>query len=70
MLISNFKKSDLFDAELEIMSFDNIFIPNKLLNEFRRKVFDEIFEAFTKTAKHELKSIKISRFSNISTRTW
>ena len=62
-LISNFKKSDLFDAELEIMSFDNIFIPNKLLNEFRRKVFDEIFEAFTKTAKHELKSIKINKIS-------
>jgi hypothetical protein len=33
------------------------------LNEFRRKVFDEIFEAFTKTAKHELKSIKINKIS-------
>lgn len=62
-LISNFKKSDLFDAELEIMNFDNIFIPNKLLNEFRRKVFDTLFEAYTKNAKHELKNIKINRIT-------
>lgn len=58
-LISNFHKSDIFDAELDIVKLDNVFIPNKLLNEFRRNVFDEAYKVFTQNAKHDLKAIKI-----------
>ena len=58
-LISNFKKSELFSVNLELVEFDNVFIPNKLLNEFRRKVFDAIFEAFTKPAKRNFEKVKL-----------
>ena len=60
-LISNFKKNELFDAELEIKHLDSVFIPTKLLNEFRRNVFDKAFESFTKNAKMSLKKVKIQQ---------
>ena len=59
-LISNFKKSDLFNVKLDIVVLDEVFIPSKLLNEFRRKVFNEIYNALTKNAKHDEKYIKIN----------
>ena len=45
--------------ELETEKLDNVFIPNKLLNDFRRSVFDSAYLAFTKKAKHNLKKITI-----------
>ena len=59
-LISNFKKSEIFEAELEIVKLENVFVLNKALNDFRRKVFDEAYDSFTKNAKHDLKSLKIT----------
>ena len=59
-IVSNFRKSDIFDANIEIMVLDNVFIPNKLLNDFRRKVFDVIYNSLTKSAKRFKKKQKIS----------
>ncbi len=64
-LFSNFSKSDLFNVKLDIVLLDNVFVPNKLLNEFRRKVFDEAYVALTKNAKHDLKYVKSIKFPAI-----
>ena len=59
--ISNFKKSDLFDAEIKFVSFDDLFIPTKILNEFRRSVFEKVQNIVTKKRKRDLKKIKINK---------
>ena len=59
--ISNFKKSDLFDAEISFVSFDDVFIPTKILNEFRRSVFEKVQNIVTKKRKRDLKKIKINK---------
>lgn len=47
-LIENFNKSELFLARLSVAVLDNVFIQKKQLNEFRREVFDKVFNALTK----------------------
>lgn len=59
--ISNFKKSDLFDAEISFVSFDDVFIPTKILNEFRRSVFEKVQNIIIKKRKRVLKKIKINK---------
>ena len=44
-LEDNFSKSELFKVNLTVNAFDKIFITKKLLNEFRRKVFERAFNA-------------------------
>ena len=58
-LITNFKKNEVFEAELDIIKLDNVFLPNKLLNEFRRNVFDEAYKVYNKDKKRNLKSFNI-----------
>ena len=50
-ITDNFSKSEFFDANITFDAFDNVFMLKKLLNEFRRKVYDEIFKL--KTEKHK-----------------
>jgi len=57
--VSNFKKSETFDACLTFEHFDNVFVPIKILNEFRRNVFEEIQNNITKKRKRNLKSVKL-----------
>ena len=64
-IISNFKKSDLFDAGLDFEVLDDVFIPMKLLNAFRRNVFEVIYNKLTKKRKKHLKSIKINKKLNV-----
>ena len=59
-IISNFKKSDIFDVDIKIEVLENVFIPTKLLNEFRRNVFEKVYEFITKKRKRDLKTIKIN----------
>ncbi len=65
-LILNFKKSDLFDVQIEIVCLDDVFIPVKILNEFRRNVFERIFEVIVKKRKRSLKKIKINNILHFS----
>jgi len=55
----NFKKSDLFDAEILVESLDSVFMPKQRLNEFRRRVFDKVHEEFVKPFEHDFKKIKV-----------
>ena len=64
-IISNFKKSDLFDVDLDFEVLDEVFIPIKFLNEFRRNVFDVIYNSIAKKRKKNLKNIKINSKLNI-----
>lgn len=57
--VFNFKKSEVFDVCLIFKCFDSVFIPTKILNEFRRKVFEEVKNNITKKRKRNLKSVKI-----------
>jgi len=66
---SNFKKSELFDIKLNILKFDNIFMPKQKLNAFRRNVFDMIYEKLTKQHERNLKSIHLSNNYKIQTLT-
>ncbi|MBR4999234.1 MAG: DUF3656 domain-containing protein, partial [Clostridia bacterium] len=53
---NNFSKSELFEAELDC-DVDNFFLPKKVLNDFRRNVFEKIFEALTDVKKEKVNKI-------------
>lgn len=59
-IISNFKKSDFFEPIVKIRILDNVFMKKQSLNQFRRCVYDKLFEYLTKQFKHNLQKIKIS----------
>lgn len=66
---SNFSKSEFFNADIEILKLEKVFITKQKLNDFRRKVFDEIIKTLTKVdkkiAKKPLPKLpKIQRFSD------
>ena len=50
-LNDNFLKSELFNAKLNIIKLDNVFIAKQKLNEFRRQVFNTLTEQLTKNDK-------------------
>ena len=58
-LKDNFNKSELFEAKVEVETLGNVFMPKQKLNEFRRRVFYEIFSQLTEKHRHNLKKIKI-----------
>ena len=60
-LESNFSKSEIFNAKLDIVNLDSIFLPKQKLNDFRRKVFDAIHENIVLQKQHNLKKIKINK---------
>lgn len=59
-IILNFEKSDVFDVDIKINVLENVFIPTKLLNEFRRNVFEKVYNFIIKKRKRNLKTLKIS----------
>lgn len=69
-LISNFDKSEWFDAQVNICEFEQVFISKSVLNEFRRKVFSELYFAITMPYKRTLSACtvkiegKVNAFSN------
>ena len=46
-LANNFKKSEYFNVNLNIVKLDCVFLQMKLLNSFRRNVFEKAFEVLT-----------------------
>ncbi len=63
-IIKNFNKSEYFDARIDISRLDNVFIPVKELNEFRRQVFQSIYAELTNNKKENLNNIKVVNVDN------
>ena len=70
--ILNFNKSELFEANLSF-DVDNVFLPKQKVNEFRRSVFEKIFNLLTENKKEKYEKIiikslkkckKIKKFNN------
>jgi len=64
-LKTNFNKNEFFEADLSF-ELEKVFLPKKEINEFRRKVFEEVKKILTKNNhvkknKINLKSIKINK---------
>lgn len=58
-IADNFKKHELFEGKVEVCKLDNVFMPKQQLNEFRRNVFDKVFEVVTNAFRHDLKKIEV-----------
>ena len=62
-LKTNFNKSDFFEVEL-CCELENVFLPKKDLNEFRRKVIEEIFKIHTLNKRKKLNKILLNSLKN------
>ncbi len=63
---NNFNKSELFDAKINFIAFDSIFMPKQQLNEFRRSVFEKV-ECFLTTTTRNIKKFDVKKdYSAIS----
>ena len=69
---NNFSKSEIFEADLDC-ELENVFLPKKVLNEFRRSVFERIKNILIENKKEKLNKIttnsiknnkKINKFNN------
>lgn len=65
-LLNNFDKSELFEADLNIVELDNVFITKQKLNEFRRNVFDYIKKTIISSFQKNIGKIKIKIPKNIN----
>jgi len=64
-LIDNFNKNEFFDVKLNIRVLDKVFIQKQVLNEFRRKVFQEVVNLKINKYKNNLEKINIKIKKNI-----
>lgn len=64
--VENFKKSDLFEAELDC-NLDNIFMSKQQLNEFRRQVFENVKNFLNQTNREVLEKIEVEILPSIQT---
>ena len=55
----NFAKSDIFAANLSFENFESVFLTKKQLNDFRRVVFETVFEKLTTVSNKQLKTVKL-----------
>ena len=63
-LKTNFNKSEWFDAEL-VCEIENVFITKKLLNEFRREIFEKIRNVLIENKKEKINKINLKLIKNI-----
>ena len=59
-IVENFSKSEFFEGVIAFKKFDQVFMPKKSLNEFRRSVFEKVFETLTKESEHSLQKIQVT----------
>ncbi len=57
-LVKNFAKSEYFEAQI-VSDIDNVFLPKKLLNDFRRKVFDKVYEILTRVDRQSIEKLTL-----------
>lgn len=62
---NNFKKNPVFMPKIKIENLENVFISKQQLNEFRREVFDTIYNSLTSRFCHNLKKIKIKNYHKV-----
>lgn len=60
---NNFSKSDLFEVDLHC-EIGNAFLPKKVLNEFRRNVFEKIKDILIGNKKEKLNKINLKLIKN------
>lgn len=65
-IMSNFSKSEYFDARLTVVEKGKTFMRKQSLNHFRRKVLGEIYRELTAPYKRELKEIKLLSSESVS----
>lgn len=58
-VVANFAKHDLFVGNIEFGEFDRVFIPKKELNEFRRRVYDAVFNRLTEVKREKLEKLSL-----------
>ena len=63
---NNFNKSELFDAKINFITFNSIFMPKQQLNEFRRTVFEKIEDCLTKVTRNIKKCTVKNDYLSIS----
>lgn len=59
-LVSNFSKSEYFEASIN-SDLDNVFMPKRLLNEFRRKVYEDVYDKLIHVDREKLSKIYINQ---------
>ncbi len=58
-ICTNFAKSEIFVPKIEVAVLDNIFMPKQKLNDFRRKVYEKVYEFIANNNRHSLEKIKV-----------
>ena len=58
-LIANFKKHDLFYGMLNFKAFESVFLSKRELNEFRRMVYDSVYEKLTEVNRNQVERIVV-----------
>lgn len=62
---NSFKKNSIFTPNIKIENLENVFISKQQLNEFRREVFDTIYNSLTSRFCHNLEKIKIKNHHKV-----
>lgn len=62
----NFDKSELFEAKINFINLDSIFMTKQQLNEFRRKVFEKIENVLISVTRNETKTFIKCDYTPIS----
>lgn len=58
-ILVNFNKSNLFNAKINFVKFNNVFLQKRSLNEFRRTVFNKVYDVLTTVNKQKLQKTQI-----------
>lgn len=60
-IFANFKKSEYFSAQIEICALDLVFVLKQTLNEFRRRVFETVYEFLTEKYRRNVPVKKVNQ---------
>lgn len=64
-IIDNFNKHEFFMGDITFEEFDNVFLPKQKLNEFRRSLYQKVYEKLTQTTRESLAKIKVENLSYV-----
>ncbi len=59
-ILDNFKKTEFFEPNISL-ELEKVFLTKKMLNEFRRKVYDKLVEVLSKCKHKKLEKIEIEK---------
>ena len=58
-LVSNFSKHDLLGSRIDFINFERVFVPKRVINDFRRKVYEVACLKLTEVKREKIEPIKI-----------